>query len=85
MAELAETRSQHFVARRQGVGECGFPATGTRLREDERRAQLGAEDVLEARHDGVCQVGEIWRAVVFHRNHHGALDALRYVGGTGDK
>ncbi len=85
VAELPETRGQHRVAGRQGVGQCGFPATGAGGWKNEGRADFGAVDVLQTRHDDVGQDGEMGGTVVFHGDNHGALDAVWDVGGTGNK
>ena len=66
MTELTEASSQHAVARRQGVGDCSFPAASAGRRENERRAVFGTEHFFQPRHHLVRQCRKLRRAVVFH-------------------
>ena len=85
VAELPEARGQDGVAGRQGVSQRRFPAASARGRKHKGRTDLGAVDGLQAGHDGVGQHREMGGAVVFHGHHHGALDAVWNIGGTGNK
>ena len=85
VAELTKACGKYFVAGRQSVGECGFPASSAGGRKDEGRAVFGPKNFLQTRHDGVRELWEIWGTMVFHGHHHGALNALWHVGRTGDK
>jgi len=59
MAELAKSCRQHFVAGRQCVGQCSFPAPRARRGEDKRCAIFTAKNIFQPSHDGMGQVREI--------------------------
>ncbi len=77
--EVAGLEHQHPVARRQRVGERGFPRAGARRRVDHDVA-VGLEDFFQAREHLEGQRGELGAAVVDGRHVHRPQHPVGHVG-----
>ena len=76
-AELSGLDRQHFVARRQRVGQRCFPRAGAGRGEDDHR-MVGLEDGLDAFERLLRHLGEFGTAMVDHRLVDRAQDAIRH-------
>ena len=85
VAELAEAGREHLVARGEGVGQRGLPASGAAGGKDEGLGFGGLEHPLEILEQPQRQGGEAGGAVIFHRDVHRAEHPVRHVGGTRNK
>src|SRR5579864_4593671 len=82
MRELTEAGGEDPVARRERVGERGFPRAGAGGREDEHLARAGLEDFLQVAEDARRKLRKLRGAVILHGHDHGALHAVGHVGRT---
>jgi hypothetical protein len=67
----------------QAIGQRRFPAAGSGGGKNERRARRRLENRLEAREAGPRELWKNRRAMIFHRDHHGARHPLGHIGGSG--
>src|ERR1700730_3373412 len=85
MAELPEPRGQHLVAGGKRVAEGSLPSAGAGRRENKHLPIGALEDFFQILKEGQCKFREFGRAVIFHRHHHGAGDAVWDVGWSWDE